>query len=184
MRKTAIVRVLTGIHGAGKTAVGLRLQNLGFDFYPEIAIDLLERRLPWELPLSFDREVFQRETERDAILRRKRRPIFVETWHVGNLAHAVVRHRDRAEDFWSLTRQALKAFRPRVFLLEAPVETMRQRSAYFESPEELDRASEFFSLVGRELLTVMKEFQLDAVKIDSTQELDLVVRQVLQNNNE
>jgi predicted ATPase len=74
-----LLRVLTGVHTAGKTTIGHHVEQRGFIFFPEIAVEAIAGAQPWSLPARFDDTVISRELERDAELRLQSQVFFVET---------------------------------------------------------------------------------------------------------
>lgn len=83
--------VLNGVHAAGKTTIGEYLQSEGFRYEQEVAKRLIESDgYGWgsEGDESFQRAVFEREIKRDERLLATNDNYVVETWHVGNIAHA------------------------------------------------------------------------------------------------
>jgi len=98
---------LGGAHTAGKTTVGKTLKQRGFAYYPELGDILRENQTAHSFNQgmraneSWDDFVFRKERERDyKILKehnlvRDGSVIFVETWHIQNLAWSAFRARLR-----------------------------------------------------------------------------------------
>lgn len=68
------MHILLGVHGAGKTSVGITVSKNGFSFFPEIAAEIIERKVPWRLPASFEEAVITKELERDGLPRCQSQP--------------------------------------------------------------------------------------------------------------
>lgn len=83
--------ILNGVHAAGKTTIGGYLQSEGFRYEQEVARRLIESdSYDWgnEGDESFQHAIFEREIKRDERLLATNDNYVVETWHVGNIAHA------------------------------------------------------------------------------------------------
>jgi len=177
--RTGKMHVLLGVHAAGKTSVGRILAQNGFSFFPEIAADIIERRMPWQLPPSFDEAVIAKEFIRDQLFRHQSQPFFVETWHLGNLAYARVRNPEIASTYAELAKSRIEEFLPRIYFLRVSPEVVLARTAYFVSKEDRERATEFFARVQLELLNVLEPFRRHTVEIDATCGISMIVGALL-----
>lgn len=98
---------LGGAHTAGKTTVGKTLQERGFAYYPELGDVLRETKTAHSTNStmrpneSWDDFVFRKERERDYRIFKEHNlvrdgsVVFVETWHIQNLAWSAFRARLR-----------------------------------------------------------------------------------------
>ncbi|MFB6185329.1 MAG: AAA family ATPase, partial [Halobacteriaceae archaeon] len=83
--------ILNGPHAAGKTTVRRYLASLGYHTEEEVAQRLIDQRdYAWgrEGTDQFQKEIFNREVERDQNLLAENSNAIIETWHFGNIAHA------------------------------------------------------------------------------------------------
>jgi predicted ATPase len=173
------MHVLVGVHTSGKTSVGLRLQRHGFMFFPEIAVDVIAGMRPWSLDASFDETVIGRELERDIELRQQSNPFFVETWHVGNLTYARSRNPSIADRHEEQIRARMREFDPRVYFLDLMPELMRERTKYFISEPDRERAIAFYSEVRTEFFRVFKILEISPAVIDAAAPFEAVVADIV-----
>src|SRR3990167_9321692 len=128
MKKEAII--LLGIHTSGKTTAGRFLENLGFSFFSEIG-EQIRREVKFDFltPVEwFDREVMVRELARDQELLDSPRPTAIETWHIGNIAYAMVRSPRIADTYFNELQCQLEFIKPICLLFQIEKEVFRVRS--------------------------------------------------------
>jgi hypothetical protein len=102
-RRRCFTLALTGTHCAGKATIGRRVaETLGWPFDPELGEVLRDKVTPGghktgytSSAMSWDDRILDEEVKRDSSQGVSR---VVETWHVGNLAWALWRRRQRGDD--------------------------------------------------------------------------------------
>ncbi len=109
--------VLTGVHriiGMANPA-SVKFSD-EVSYFPSISDDLNQRGAPrhWESCPFFDELVMRQEMERDAVilplLRKERAIVFVEQWHIGNIAWARARSSDIANEYETRLNNLLQQF--------------------------------------------------------------------------
>jgi predicted ATPase len=175
------MHVLAGVHTAGKTSLGLRLQEIGYDFFPEVAMESIAGLSPWELGPSFDESVIAEELARDSKLRMHRQPLFVETWHIGNLAYARVRNPSVALKYEARVRAHVSEFSPLVYFLDLKVDLLRERTAYFTHESDRTKAVSFYSHVRREFFETFGLLHVSPIIVDASRDFASVLGTILQH---
>jgi hypothetical protein len=148
----ALIVVLVGPHGVGKTTLGQALSaETGLPFDPELGRALAEDPTfrpagqGAEVPApAFDAELFTRELARD--LERGAAPRIIETWHPGNLAYAAARSPAVSAAFVAAVRAQVGELRRHLPILVQPLvaapATLRARQSEPGDPD-------FYGAVGR-----------------------------------
>lgn len=181
--KESGLHILVGIHTSGKSSVGRKLSQGGFSFFPEIAPNQIGNAglnmPPWQVNCRFDELVIRTELNRDEILRAEMGPYFVETWHVGNLAHARIRNRETAAKYEAEITRRVREFEPLVYFLDMPPEFVRMRTKYFNSATDHAAAIVFYTRIRAELLNVFDLLNLKPTTIDAAQDIESITNQIL-----
>jgi hypothetical protein len=173
------MRVLLGIHTAGKSTLGHMFQNKGFPFFPEVAIGFLNNQYPWLLDDHFDVQVMANEFKRDQLFYGLHDPFFVETWHIGNMAYARARNSKVIDKYYYQIRQHVEYFSPTVYLLAIPPEIISVRSKYFSDSDNIKQVIDFYRKVTVELYSVIELLKITPVIIDATSNAESVFNKVL-----
>ena len=121
--------VLVGVHGSGKTTVGMRLKNDGFDFFPEIGTAMRKKsnKSVCDSQIFFDKQVLSRELERDCDeINMSKYPV-IETWHIGNYAFALTRD-SLISNYEAIIEKQLQKLYPLVIWLKIDDETFLSRN--------------------------------------------------------
>lgn len=181
--KKSGLHILVGIHTSGKSSVGRKLSQRGFSFFPEIALDQISNAglnmLPWQGNCRFDDLVIRTELNRDEVLRAEVGPYFVETWHVGNLAHARIRNRETAAKYEAEITRRVHEFEPLVYFLDMPPEFVSMRTKYLNSTRDHAAAIVFYTKIRAELLNVFDLLNLKPTTIDAAQDVVSITNQIL-----
>lgn len=177
------MRVLAGIHSAGKTTIGNELKRMGLHFYPEVAVSLIGRKLPWTLKSDFDEQVITKELNRDSILMKQEDLFFVETWHVGNMAYANVRSPEIARKYSQRICRQVQFFTPVIYFLDITPEEAIKRSLVFKTIDERKQAIHFYSKVYEEFYRVFDMMDITPIRLDGTQNHMEVLGHILHNEN-
>lgn len=182
--KKSKMHILVGIHTSGKSSTGRNLSEHGFSFFPEIALDSIRdvgsSRPPWELDSSFDELVIRSELERDEVLLVQPRPFFVESWHIGNLAHARLRDPNIADGYEEQIQGRVRQFNPLVYFLDIPPDIIPARTEYFSSSQDRRSAVAFYSRVRTELFKVIDLLSLDPTIIDASRDIETTTQTILE----
>lgn len=121
--------VLVGVHGSGKTSLGRRLQQDGFEFFSEIGTEMRYKteKNVCESQEDFDLLVLEKETQRDTETIIKSAHPVVETWHIGNYAFALTRG-TLIEGYDELIEKQLRLFYPLIVKLNIDENTFLSRN--------------------------------------------------------
>lgn len=123
--------------------------------------------MPWEIDARTDAQIIDEEIGRDDILSTLAEIAFVESWHVGNIAHTRVRNPNVADQKWSAVVASRSRFDTvRVYFLDCPPDVVRQRTTYF-THDEVDAAIRFYDRLRIEIETVCFMLGVDLVRLDA-----------------
>lgn len=150
---------LCGPHTAGKTTILKSLQNRGDIDYTgdEIGKKLFYERkfTPEEQDENFELEIIRLELERDSLIVQKNYLIsVVESWHIGNLAYAMVRNPRSVDDLVKLISTSPLIQRSYGIWLRVSKENIFNRTQTFSSDRKW--ASEFYSLIDSKIDSCFK----------------------------
>ncbi len=186
-KKKVIIPVL-GIHTAGKSTVANYLKKCGYRVYFEIAQELLNRgeRVGTETTERIYELITQRELERDwDILKSNDEIVIIETWHIGNLAHARVRGLKEAKRIETLIKRHILEIMKKVevvpIFLEIPIGKIFERTKYYKEKEKNKRKNvlKFYKSLEKCYKDILKEFCLKYYSVDATKSPKIVKEQVI-----
>jgi hypothetical protein len=151
-------------------------------FFSEIALDLARGAKmsgpAWDYDGLFDERVILAELARDVLLRRQQTSFFVETWHIGNLAHARIRNPSVASKYEAEISGRVSEFRPCVYFLDIPIDLMRCRTSHYKQSS-FEHAVHFYEQVHLEIRRVVDLFRLDCVVIDASADVEVTTAELL-----
>jgi len=168
--------VLTGIHTAGKSTVGAALDAAGYRYDPEIADQLIQEGHDGSVDGddAFQELVFEEEARRD---RQREGSAVVETWHIGNLAHA---YQQAGEDLQERQEEYLSAAAETDGLdvyglhLGVPTDEIWERTDHFE--DEDPAVEEFYARIDTDIRELYEDHGIPYATIDTAElEPDAVV---------
>jgi len=176
---------VVGIHTAGKTILLKSLSNEGYMVFFEIAQQLIDKGIQLASSAGdiLQKKIMEIEFERDTIiyevLHKNKCPVFIETWHIGNLAHCKVVAPNLYPTY-------LKEFKERLsrlnnlccfYLYLDPTEIIRRTTLHNVQNE--PAIVEFHSSVGNNLEKLLIELGIPYEIIDANCSFELVKRQVI-----
>lgn len=161
--------VLTGIHTAGKSTVGQHLAEQGHEYEPEIAQRLIDDGHDGSVDgdTGFQELVFEHEAARD---RTRETEAVVETWHIGNLAHA---YQNADQDLQQRQEEYLEAVADSdaidVHGLHLYVEPDRiwDRTDHFDEPD--PAVEEFYAGIEDDIRSLYEDHEIPYTVIDTTE---------------
>ncbi|MDZ4231282.1 MAG: hypothetical protein U1C52_00615 [Patescibacteria group bacterium] len=172
-----------GIHTSGKTTIGQRLNSLGLPYYPEIGNELIQTvdfSSP-EIVEWFDREIMQRELQRDNLfLSEGVEAAVVETWHVGNIAYAQIRTPSVANTYKALLKKQISKHNPLFLFLDISEATFRQRAG---KPVPLGIEEDqfvFYQTIKNNILSISREYDIGYYTINANQDTEKVTQDICQ----
>ena len=169
---------LLGIHTSGKTTIGKRLHSLGIPYYKEIGDELIKtvdfsspEKVAW-----FDGEIMKRELQRDNTLFSVDSGMaVVETWHIGNIAYAMIRTPAVAREYAARLKDQFTKCNAVHLFLDINEETFRQRANLLVPLGIKEDVFVFYKNIERNLLALLDEHNVEYHKIDANQEVEKVV---------
>lgn len=174
--------VLNGIHTAGKTTIGSHLADEGYDYYPEIAAQLIEQEGfagSTSGTDQFQRTVYERECERDARLLDEGRNAVIETWHPGTIAHAMeVASRELVERMQNHLEETLSRTDVEVtaVFLSVPPERIPERSDRFDEADA--DVIDFYERVRDNTKAVYCEYDIPHVEVETDGDVETAKQRV------
>ena len=172
---------LLGIHTSGKSTIGERFQSLGLPYHLEIGKKLIQT-VDFSSPEAvewLDREIRKQELERDSsLLLGGTNLAVIETWHVGNIAYAQIRTQSVANQYKAILKEQLSRYNPLFFFLDISDETFRKRANRLVPLGVKEDVFIFYRNIKSNILSLLKEQNIDYYPIDANQEVDKVVEDV------
>ncbi len=175
------ISAICGMHTSGKSKVIQYLVQQRYRTYPEIAQALIDRGIKLAMNGTEDlqRIIMKEEFERDKRLSDSdwQERVFIETWHIGNLAHCRV----IAPNLYSQYLNRIKSYEllkdAECFYLDIDMSKVRARTKLHKSCD-IDEAMNFHKRVGQNILSIIKELKLPYHVIDANQEFADVFKQI------
>ena len=173
---------ICGPHTAGKTSILKILKDDStIDFTGgEIGKELYYERLlkTEEQNEDFELEVTQRELERDSfIFRQKFKNSVVESWHVGNLAYAMVRNPHSIEKLVTLINTSPFLQRSYGIWLRVSAENIIKRTKTFSKDKEW--AAEFYTRIDSKMESCFQTLNLSGYcVVDANRDFDIIMKDV------
>lgn len=175
------VVVLSGIPTSGKTTLGKLLKEQGYSYVPEIVESFIKKgfKTGTEANQLLDKKVMTAEFCRDKqLLSGKKDLIIIETWHIGNIAHAQLRNINVAKKYIKLFKKNAKKYRIYGIYLEIPYKTFWKRTKKYKDCNKQKTVS-FFRLLRKQILKCYKEFKIPLQKINANRQIKLVLGDIL-----
>jgi thymidylate kinase len=174
------VIVLNGIHGAGKSTLGERLQKQGSIYLPEIGREL-RRRVSYtvfEQMEDFDRNVMNEELKRDVMLLETKGIPVIETWHPGNIAYAMIRNPKLAEEYMQEFNATLQYFKPTMVMLGINRQTFNSRTSENTGNKNSEDLWYFYKKIRTNTLQIYNDFNLNHILVDGNKNIEEVGREM------
>ena len=183
-----VIYILNGVHASGKSTVGKLLEQEGFNYLPEIASELMKD--PAYEPgkdsdKEFQKEVFYREIRRDNH-RNLNDNTIIETWHLGNLSHALVVADDeliRKEKEYLDRFIEEKDVKVKALYLDISFEEIFERSSIYT--EEDKEVKDFYRMIEENLYNIYDNLEIDYKIIDnetnSPKETKQNIKEIIKN---
>lgn len=163
--------VLNGVHSSGKSTIGKSLaeRDNRLEFFYEIGGELRDEVDYNSLTTydEYDAEIFRRELLRDSKLIDTVRIPVVETWHVGNIAYAMLRSPSLVPGLLSGFEARLKVFDPVFIAVTIDSETFLKRARENIVPYETEEAMSFFRKVYENMIELYGRYQLNYFEIEN-----------------
>ncbi|MBC8500321.1 MAG: hypothetical protein ISS25_01490 [Nanoarchaeota archaeon] len=100
-------------------------------------------------------------------------PVFVETWHVGNLAHCQIVAPNLFKEYLHIFKNILQKYRVHCFYLDLNSESIYTRTHIEDSKRKSDLI-EFHREVGSNMIKLLKELNIPYSTLDANRSLDYV----------
>lgn len=174
------VIVLNGIHGAGKSTLGERLQKQGGIYLSEIGREL-RRRVSYnvfEQVEDFDRHVMNEELKRDEMLLETKGISVIETWHPGNIAYAMIRNPKFAEEYIQEFSARLQYFKPTMVMLDINRQTFNSRTSENIGNKNSEDLWYFYKKIKANTLKIYGDFSLNHIFVDGNKNIEEVGREM------
>lgn len=162
--------VLTGIHTAGKSTVGEHLDEQGYRYDPEIAQQLIDAGRDGSVDGDdeFQQLVYAEEASRD---RSREESAVVESWHIGNLAHAYQTADEatcRQQEEYLTAAIAGDAVDVYGLHLSIEPETIWERTDHFEEPD--PEVEAFYAAIDDDIRSLYEDHGIPYAVIDAEDE--------------
>lgn len=122
--------ILVGIHGSGKSTLGMKFKKFGYPFFPEIGA-ILRKDSCYNVSQKqedFDKLVMEMELKRDKEIAALDSIPVIESWHIGNIAFAQARNSiNIVDNYQKKLFEQLKIFYPYIIRLEIDKDTFLKR---------------------------------------------------------
>lgn len=171
MTDNSVLVTLNGVHASGKSTIGSFLDNQGYRFLPETAQRLIDEGSydPGKDSTSnFQESVFQYECQRDRSIIDQGNSAFIETWHIGNIAHAeivagqslVQQQKEYLHLFKEKTDFEIKAI-----YLDISDDEILDRSNLYDVED--DEVLDFYNEIDNLIFQLYDQFDIDYFKIQN-----------------
>lgn len=176
---TKIIAIV-GAHTSGKSEVVSYLTQKGYVGYTEIAQELIDSGVRLAMNAGEDNQklIMQKEFDRDRELIQNDSPIFVETWHIGNLAHC----KEISEELYGNYFNKFKSYAlsNEVYHLVLGVNpgNISKRTKLHNGGEKSE-AIGFHEKIGLNIVNILEELSLPYEVIDANRPLEEVKRNVM-----
>lgn len=176
MRENEPLVAVVGRHAVGKSTVCGALEQAGFDTYPEIGKEL-RKEVDFEYMDSvewFDLEVMKQEQARDAMLRDSfhRKPIAIETWHIGNIAFAAERSPQVASLYKERLREEIEKIEPVAIIVDVENAVFEERATDpIANEAERKQRLAFYDNIRRNIQDIISEFEIPRIEVSGQQDI-------------
>ncbi|MFH1473603.1 MAG: AAA family ATPase [Candidatus Aenigmatarchaeota archaeon] len=171
---------IIGTHTSGKSTIGSRLKEVGYLFLPEIAEKLTKEGHTAGIKSSgyFQSKVMEEEFKRDDNYLGSTDPVFPETWHIGNIAHAMEKSKEVADIYMKKFKERLNNYEVHAIFLDVPLEEIPKRTKYYlnESPEDV---ISFYKKVYDNQNFVLESLGIPFTIVDSSRSIEAVTSDVI-----
>jgi len=165
--------VTTGVHNAGKsTIIQLLAQEKGIVVFSELGGELRAKTgcTSWQSCDIFDELVMLKEFERDKEIMSclVNHTILLEQWHIGNIAHSIIRTPSVAKEYKARFSEYLSEWPSNLLVvhINLPMEQVLLRESGFLSNEDAIKMVSFYSQLNSETQELLNEWNLDVITID------------------
>ncbi len=176
MSNTIDILALNGVHAAGKSTMGERLEKEGFNYLSETAQKLIEEGEDWgkDGDHEFQQTIHETETGKDKeILESDKTHAVIETWHFGNIAHSMEIARselvEEQKEYLERLKKNLDVEMYAIFL-DMPTEKIWERSPHFEEGDE--EVIDFYDNVRDNHFEIYDEFDIQYLVVENGGDLD------------
>lgn len=177
MSRTIDILALNGVHAAGKSTIGERLDEEEFNFLLETAQKLInEEGGKWgkEGDNEFQQSIHKKEISRDKKILCGGTPHFViETWHFGNIAHSMETAEleliEEQKEYLGQLKNDPGVEMYAVFL-DMPLENIWERSPHFKEGD--DDVIDFYDNVRENHFEIYDEFDIPYRVVENEGSLD------------
>lgn len=173
--QTDIVPIL-GIHTSGKSTLIQAIKKMDFSTLGEIAQEMIDEgtKLGIYSCEENQRIIMQREYQRDVqvqeLLRTENKPVYIESWHIGNLAHCKALGLPLFDQYLETFKRIKDQYTIDAVFLNLDPNEIRYRSK-IETPENMNQAIDFHRKVGEETIEILQNLDIPYHYINSDQML-------------
>jgi len=172
---------IIGIHSSGKSTVASFLKEKGYLCLPEIASLLMNQGYPAGLYATdeFEFKVMEEEFKRDELYFNSGKTILPETWHIGNIAHVMVKSQKITKLYLQRFKKCRDRYNIHAIFLDIPIEEVLKRTKYYPKSENSKKIISFNRKVYNNLHYLLEEFSIPFSLIDSSQPIEKTKTDVL-----
>jgi len=168
--------VLNGIHSSGKTSVGHYMQNKGYIFHPEIAMEIHEKGGKIGAnAIDIQIRIMKQENFRGESIRNSDKLDVIESWHSAGLAHAVINEPRSVNLLESNLEENIKIYDPLILYLSVDPSVILKRGSLLY-PNVDEEIIEFYDNLDKNFRKIFSQFGMKTKMIEANQKLEDVCR--------